>query len=107
MIVALYLLNSPILTGHGLWRFSSLDLAAARRLAAGGFVSAIGHAASARLLSTVLETEVPVARIRACLETGDTAIVLRLLERLPQGIVLDKDALDRLPWELGLLQRLE
>ena len=105
--MTLYLLNSPVLTGHGLWRFSALDEARARELASGGFVSAIGHEGAARLLAEVLGTEVPVARIRASLAAGDAAIVLRLLERLPEGAVLDAATLRTVPWELSLLERLE
>ncbi len=105
--MTLYLLNSPVLTDHGLWRFSPLETECARELASGGFISAIGHEGAARLLSEVLGMEVPVARIRATLAPGDEAIVLRLRERLPEGAVLDADALRALPWELSLLERLE
>ena len=105
--MTLYLLNSPVLTDHGLWRFSPLDESLARELAAGGFVSAIGHEGAARLLAEVLGMEVPVARIRASLARGDKAIVLRLLERLPEGAVLDASTLRALPWELSLLERLK
>jgi len=103
----LYLLNSPVLTGHGLWRFSPLDQERARALAASGFVSAIGHEGAAHLLSEVLGMEVSTARIRAELTPGDKAIVLRLLERLPPGAVLDAEAMHAIPWELSLLERLE
>ncbi|HHJ12809.1 MAG TPA: DUF1874 domain-containing protein [Gammaproteobacteria bacterium] len=105
--MTLYLLNSPVLTDHGLWRFSPLEASRARELASGGFVSAIGHEATARLLAEVLGVEVPVARIRASLAPGDAAIVLRLRERLPEGTVLDAAALRALPWELSLMERLE
>ena len=102
-----YLLNSPVLTGHGLWRFSPLDLDSARTLAAGGFVSAIGHESAARLLSEILRQPVPVSRRQVSLKAGDRAIVFRLLKRLPEGMVLDLAALKESEWELALLERLE
>lgn len=105
--MTLYLLNSPVLTDHGLWRFASLGAEEARRLAAGGFVSAIGHEGAARLLEELLGVRVPVNRARVRLAPGDRAIVLRLKARLPEGAVLDAEALRRHPWELSLLERLE
>ena len=105
--MTLYLLNSPILTDHGLWRFAPLTLEAARAQTAQGFVSAVGHRGAAEFMSRLLQVPVPVNRIRVSLRPGDRAIVLRLLARLPEGAVLDADAMERVPWELSLLERLE
>jgi len=102
-----YLLNSPVLTEHGLWRFSPLDITQAKELAATGFVSAIGHASSAHFLSDLLTQPVPLSRQRISLQLGDRAIVFRLLKRLPEGEVLDLDDLKSSDWELALLERLE
>ncbi|MFM8442589.1 MAG: STIV orfB116 family protein [Methylococcus sp.] len=103
-----YVLNSPVLTDYGLWRFEGpLASAAARDWARGGFESAIGHATTAALLSELLGRPVPVERRRVQLAPGDEALVFRLLERLPEGAVLEPGALATQRWELGLLRRVE
>lgn len=104
----LYLLNSPVLTDHGLWRLSGpLDGAQARALVRDGFISAIGHESTARVLGAVLGVEVPMSRVRISLAPGDRALVFRLKTRPPEGALLDEAALRAMDWELSLLERLE
>ena len=40
------------------------------------------------------------------MQPGDQALVFRLLERLPEGSVLDTEAVAATPHEFGLLTRL-
>ena len=66
------------------------------------FTSAVGHAATAEILSTILETPIPVNRTQVFLEPGDKALHFVLPVRLMEGQVLTKDELMKLPFQLVL-----
>ncbi len=103
-----YLLNAPVLTSYGDFRFEGpLTLDDARAFAARGAYSAIGHAATAQWLSQVLGVAVHCRREAVRMAPGDQALVLRFLSRLPEGALLDAAALATLPHEFGLLTRLD
>jgi len=105
-VSTLYLLNSPVLSDYGQWRFEGpLSTEQARELASQGFVSAIGHDAAAAFMSELLDQAVPVNRTRIQMQAGDSALVLRLNARLPEGRVLDASEMREFPFELGLLTR--
>jgi Domain of unknown function (DUF1874). len=79
----------------------------ARSLLTEGFVSAIGHEASARFLGAQLGVEVPANRVSVNLNPGDAALVLRLKQRLPEGVVLSAQEMEAVAWELALMERVE
>jgi len=106
--MTLYIINTPVLTDYGLWEFSGpLSIRDARTKLEPGFVSAIGHEASANILSRILNIPIPVNRIQIKMQPKDEALILRLLKRLPEGKVLDESELMALDFELGLLKRLK
>ncbi len=89
-----------------MFRFTRIDPFDAKELLSNGFISAIGHASTARLMSEIIGTEIPYNRITIHMKAGDKAIVLWLLERPHEGQVYSADDLEKLPCELGLLERI-
>jgi hypothetical protein len=95
------------LTNYGDWRFEGpLSVEQAKALVADGFSSAIGHKDASAFLSALLGVDVPVNRVSVELQAGDRALVLRLKARMPEGKVLTREEMTRLPFELGLLSKL-
>ena len=73
-----------------------LTIQQVKELLSQGFESAIGHEATAKLLSQLLGIEVPAKRAFITLEPSTTLIVFQLLERLPEGKVLSESELKEL-----------
>jgi len=102
-----FLLNSPVLTSYGTFEFRRATLVMAQGfMAEGACVSAIGHKGAADFLSGLLGVKVPENRISVRMEIGDQALVLRLVDRLPEGKVLSPEELAAVKYELGILERI-
>jgi hypothetical protein len=100
-----YVLNSPIITGWGVFSFRPVTPQEAKQVLAEGFTSAIGHEATAQALSKLLGMAIPVNRVAIQMEPGDKAIVFRLLKRIEEGRVLSSiQELEEVGFELGLMQ---
>lgn len=103
--MAVYVLNTPVLTSYGRYVFTKITPEEAKSVLTNGFISAVGHEGTAKVLSTILGIPVPTNRVAITMQPGDRAIVFRLLTRLPEGKVLSEEELKVLPYELGLLER--
>lgn len=66
--------------------FEEVSVEAAQSLLAGGFTSAVGHADTAAVFSSVLGTTVSMNRATLSLKSGDEAIVGQYIgPRMPEG----------------------
>jgi len=101
----IYVLNAPIITSYGVYRFTRLEPEAAKKLLLKGFVSAIGHESTARLMGEIIGIDIPFNRITIHMEVGDKAIAFWLLNRPGEAQVYSRRDLAAHPFELGLLER--
>jgi len=70
---------------------SPISLEEAKSLLQQGFVSAVGHESTARVLSSLLGTDVPFNRAQIAITGGDVIVSFQFMVRLPEGKVLGDD----------------
>ena len=85
-------------------RVEEIPAAEVAALLRNGFQSAIGHAATAQVLTTLLGVEVSVNRVAVTLQPGDTLIVFQLQGRLEEGRVLSAEEVQALPHRFMLVR---
>jgi len=83
---------SPSLLAEGaIIKASPISLGEVKALLKEGFVSAVGHESTAKVLSVLLGTEVPFNRAQISIKEGDVIVSFQFLIRLPEGKVLGED----------------
>lgn len=108
----LYIMNSlitPFRDQEAVFRIKRISLSDARNIIFQNkqFVSAIGHEATAQLMSILLQTNIPVNRVQIYFNSGDEAIVVVLKSRLPEGVILRTvEEIERIGYELFHVQRI-
>jgi len=103
--MAVYLLNSLIVPldfdviNTAEVRFTKIDIPTAKKILA-TFISAVGHESTAKLLTQLLEISVPLNRITIRMRKGDVAVHFIPKIRLPEGVILSKESLEKLDFWL-------
>ncbi len=112
IIKKLFFLNAPVLTTFGDFRFEKLSLEQAQNLIkefaddkAKQVKSAIGHAATAEVLTDLLGYKVEANRVEFIQTTEDAALVFKLKHRAPEGVVLNREEIEKIGYEFGLLTK--
>ena len=103
----LYLVNTSILTNVGKYEVFKISTEVVNFLISineGCFTSAIGHKGTAEVVSSLLDYNVNENRITLKQEKGDAIIAFKLKQRLPEGVVLDKQSLEGLDFEFWLIK---
>lgn len=105
----LAVLNTSIATADGSYTLRTVSAGYARDLIGRSreILSAVGHEATAQALSEILGTEVPVNRIQFEQQPGQVALVFKLRGRLPEGQVLTLEQLEKVGYDLKVMERTE
>lgn len=102
------ILNTSILTAFGRYDYQPISHTKAKELVKDAeIVSAIGHSATAEVLSDLLEIEVQANRIEFVQSIKDTALIFKLKTRITEGKVLNRSEIEKIGYEFGILRRLK
>jgi len=70
-------------------------------------LSAVGHGSTAAVFSELTGENVPVNRIQYKQEFSDLCIVLKMKGRPPEGKVLNREEMEKIGYEFGILYQLD
>ena len=102
------ILNTSVLTNYGTYSYEPISLAKAKELINDNeIISAIGHSATADILSDLLEIEVKTNRIEFLQEVDEIALIFKLKSRIPEGKVLSRIEIDETGYDFGILRRVK
>lgn len=108
-MIRLVLFNAPVLTAYGKFEFELLSVKQAKEIVhqADQVESAVGHAATAEIMSVLLDYKIEANRIEFFQTIEDVALIFKLKKRIGEGQVLSLEEIEKVGYEFGLLTRLE
>ena len=68
------------------------------------FESYVGHPTTAEFLSKILEIDIKYNRGELKLTENDILFVFQLQKRLPEGIILSKEEIEKIPYKIFILK---
>ena len=103
----LAILNTSILTTTGVFRLEDITLDKAKELIKKNeILSAVGHQSTSDILTTLLETEIPMNRIQFAQETKQQALVFKLNGRPEEGKILTTEEIEAIGYKFQLLTKI-
>jgi hypothetical protein len=101
------ILNGAIITADGEYSCRTISLEECKKLiqSAPKIISAVGHKATAEIITDLLGIEVTLNRINFHQEAGQQALVFKLNSRPPEGIILSRDEIEAFGYQFQLLSR--
>jgi hypothetical protein len=102
------LFNGTVATTNGLYSIKDIDIETAKKyIKEYGFISAIGHEATAQIMSDLLEVDIKMNRIQFEQQVGQLAIAFKLNERPPEGEILNREEVEQVGYSFKIMERLE
>ena len=100
--------NGTVATTNGLYRVSDLSIRDAKKLLReNGYISAIGHESTAKIISELMEMDILMNRIDFAQMVGQKAVVFKLNRRPKEGTVLSRAQVEEVGYSFKLMERLE
>ncbi len=107
----LILFNASILTSYGTFCFELLTFDEARELVNAyrrenkEIISAVGHQATAELMSEILKFPVNKNRLDFSQKVDEAALIFKLKKRADEGEILSRAEIEEVGYEFGLLTK--
>jgi len=106
--IMLGILNTAIITTPGRYEMHTISVDSAQALVfQTNWVSAIGHEATAQILSEILQITIPVNRIAYVQQPRERAVVFKLRGRVEEGRILSREEIEAIGYDLYVLTREE
>ena len=108
----LILFNASILTSYGTYHFELLTFNEARNIVHKykkenkEIISAVGHQATAEIMSEILEFPVEKKRLNFSQEIDEAALIFKLKRRAEEGVILTRAEIKEIGYEFGLLTKI-
>ena len=102
----LYLMSTTVIPhgADGVWPIATISTGQAIELVESMIhTSAVGHESSAEAMSAALGAPVAANRITVFPAPGDRFLCMRLHRRPPEGVILDRAALDQIGFSWALM----
>jgi len=102
----LALLNTTIATVDGTFEVKTITTKEAIDLAQSNeLLSAIGHESTAQIMTELLGVNIPVNRIQFAQETNQVSLVFKLKGRAPEGVILNKQEIEKIGFEFKIMTK--
>ncbi len=102
------LFNGTVATTNGLFSVEDISVEEAKKyIDENGFISAVGHQATAAIMAEAFNKDIKMNRIQFHQSVGQLAIAFKLDQRPAEGVILDKSELEAIGYSFKLMKRLE
>jgi hypothetical protein len=101
-----YLMNTTVVPqgAYGTWEIAPVSLPEAQELLRREvFISAVGHQSTAEIMSDLLGQDIQSNRIQVRPDRGDRFLCFRILQRAPEGAILDREQIEQVGYEWCLM----